>query len=133
MNDLDYLLNGKGSRELHLEITRLAQQPKIAHKVKPSNKVISLLRIILVTAISILLIVYHPILIAAHDSSVPVTYMRIAFLANGDEPTPRAKVCDDIVASHTSWPCSPSNFANYTNGFRMTCDNVLYQDLCSLF
>ena len=36
MNELDHMLNGKGSRDLLQEIIRQAQQAKLAREVKPS-------------------------------------------------------------------------------------------------
>ena len=55
MSDLDHMLNGKGSREHHQDIIRLAQQAKLAREVKTkqtSNKVILPLRAILVALVN---------------------------------------------------------------------------------
>lgn len=57
MNELDHMLNGKGSRELLQEIIRQAQQAKLAREVKPSpanNKFTVPFRPILVALINLL-------------------------------------------------------------------------------
>jgi hypothetical protein len=56
MNDLDHMLNGKGSRNHHQDMIRQAQYAKFAREVKPaaaSKKVISPLRAVLVAIITL--------------------------------------------------------------------------------
>ena len=56
MNDLDYMLNGKGSRDHLQDMIQQAQQAKFARQIKVTqtdNKVISPLRAVLVAIINL--------------------------------------------------------------------------------
>ena len=56
MNDLDHMLNGKGSRDHLQDMIWQAQQAKFAREVKPSqsNKAISPLQAILIAIINVI-------------------------------------------------------------------------------